>query len=71
MKRPNLAIIVTASAPVLTAGLAARTVGRRRWWRTQLDLVIGDSVPLTGGLATVGRSEGVRLDPWPTTKTPP
>jgi len=33
-------------------------LGGLRWWRTQLDLVIGDSVPLTGGLATVGPAGG-------------
>ncbi len=62
MQQPDLAIIVTASALVLTAGLAAcgggggnggPTVGGGSGGGAQLDLVIGDSVPLTGGLATV------------------
>lgn len=53
MKRPNLAIALGAFAVMLSAGLAACDGGG-----TQLDLVIGDSVPLIGGLAIVEPAGG-------------
>jgi ABC-type branched-subunit amino acid transport system substrate-binding protein len=60
VKRPSLALAVAASALVLTAGLAAcgddddETDTAAGGGAAQLDLVIGDIVPLTGDLADFG-----------------
>jgi ABC-type branched-subunit amino acid transport system substrate-binding protein len=60
VKRPSLALAVAASALVLTAGLAAcgddddETDTAGGGGAAQLDLVIGDIVPLTGDLSDFG-----------------
>jgi ABC-type branched-subunit amino acid transport system substrate-binding protein len=60
VKRPSLALAVAASALVLSAGIAAcgddddETDTAGGGGAAQLDLVIGDIVPLTGDLADFG-----------------